>query len=47
MSELSLSFIPKGTNSTSLITMSLIAQVLRQNVGWIQCGEIAEQVLNL
>ncbi|AKO38524.1 hypothetical protein RZ62_06370 [[Haemophilus] ducreyi] len=45
--ELALPFIPKAPKPPPLITMPLVARVLREYGDWIQCGEIAEQVLKL
>lgn len=40
-------YIPKEPKPQSLITMQLVAQVLRENPNWMLCGEIAEKVLAL
>ena len=40
-------YIPKEPKPQSLITMQLVAQVLRENPDWMLCGEIAEKVLAL
>ena len=40
-------YIPKEPKPGPLITMQLVAQVLRENPDWMFCGEIAEKVLAL
>ena len=40
-------YIPKEPKPQPLITMRLVAQVLRENPDWMFCGEIAEKVLIL
>ena len=40
-------YIPKEPKPQPLITMQLVAQVLRENPDWMFCGEIAEKVLIL
>lgn len=40
-------YLPKESKPQSLITMRLVAQVLRENPDWMFCGEIAEKVLAL
>ena len=40
-------YIPKEPKPQSLITMRLVAQVLRENPDWMFCSEIAEKVLIL
>ena len=40
-------YIPKEPKSRPLITMQLVAQVLRENPDWMFCGEIAEKSLAL
>ncbi|OBX04147.1 hypothetical protein QV06_07840 [Gallibacterium genomosp. 3] len=47
INEPTLSFMPKEPKSPSLITMTLIAKVLREYNDWLSCGEIAERVLEL
>jgi len=39
--------MPKEPTPRSLITMRLVAQVLRENPDWMFCSEIAEKVLVL
>ena len=40
-------YMPKEPTPRSLITMRLVAQVLRENPDWMFCSEIAEKVLVL
>ena len=40
-------YMPKEPKPQPLITMRLVAQVLRENPDWMFCGEIAEKVLAL
>ena len=40
-------YMPKEPKPQPLITMRLVAQVLRENPDWMFCGEIAEKVLIL
>ena len=40
-------YIPKKPKPQPLITMRLVAQVLRENPDWMFCSEIAEKVLVL
>ena len=40
-------YIPKEPKPRPLITMQLVAQVLRENPDWMFCGEIAEKSLAL
>lgn len=40
-------YIPKEPKPQPLITMRLVAQVLRENPDWMFCSEIAEKVLVL
>ena len=40
-------YIPKEPKPQPLITMRLVAQVLRENPDWMFCSEIAEKVLIL
>lgn len=40
-------YMPKEQTPRSLITMRLVAQVLRENPDWMFCSEIAEKVLVL
>ena len=40
-------YMPKEPKPQPLITMRLVAQVLRENPDWIFCSEIAEKVLIL
>ena len=40
-------YMPKEPTPRSLITMRLVAQVLRENRDWMFCSEIAEKVLVL
>ena len=40
-------YMPKEPKPQPLITMRLIAQVLRENPDWMFCGEIAEKTLAL
>ena len=40
-------YIPKEPKPQPLITMRLVAQVLRENPDWMFCGEIAEKSLAL
>ena len=40
-------YIPKEPKPQPLITMRLVAQVLRENPDWMFCGEIAEKTLAL
>ena len=40
-------YIQKEPKPQPLITMQLVAQVLRENPDWMLCGEIAEKVLAL
>jgi len=40
-------YIPKEPKPRPLITMQLVAQVLRENPDWMFCSEIAEKVLVL
>ena len=40
-------YIPKEPKPQPLITMRLVAQVLRENPDWVFCSEIAEKVLIL
>ncbi|SUT85740.1 Uncharacterised protein [Actinobacillus ureae] len=40
-------YMPKEPKPQPLITMRLVAQVLRENPDWMVCGEIAEKVLIL
>lgn len=40
-------YIPKEPKPQPLITMQLVAQVLRENPDWMFCGEIAEKTLAL
>ena len=40
-------YMPKEPTPRSLITMRLVAQVLRENPDWMFCSEIAEKVLIL
>ena len=40
-------YMPKEPKPQPLITMRLVAQVLRENHDWMFCGEIAEKTLAL
>ncbi|WP_048750169.1 hypothetical protein [Aggregatibacter segnis] len=40
-------YMPKEPKPQPLITMRLVAQVLRENPDWMFCGEIAEKTLAL
>ena len=40
-------YMPKESKQQPLITMRLVAQVLRENPDWMFCGEIAEKALAL
>ena len=40
-------YMPKEPKPQPLITMRLVAQVLRENPDWVFCSEIAEKVLIL
>ena len=40
-------YMPKEPKPQPLITMRLVAQVLRENPDWMFCGEIAEKSLAL
>ena len=40
-------YMPKESKPQPLITMRLVAQVLRENPDWMFCGEIAEKTLAL
>ena len=40
-------YMPKEPKPQPLITVRLVAQVLRENPDWMFCGEIAEKVLIL
>ena len=40
-------YMPEEPTPRSLITMRLVAQVLRENPDWMFCSEIAEKVLIL
>ena len=40
-------YIQKEPKPQSLITMQLVAQVLRENPDWMFCGEITEKTLAL
>ncbi|SUT86638.1 Uncharacterised protein [Actinobacillus ureae] len=40
-------YMPKKQKRQPLITMRLVAQVLRENSDWMFCGEIAEEALAL
>ena len=40
-------YMPKEPKPQPLITMRLVAQVLRENPDWMFCGEIAEKTLEL
>lgn len=47
INELAQPFAPKEPKAPPLITTSLIAKVLRESSGLMQCGEIAEAALSL
>ena len=38
-------YMPKEPKPQPLITMQLVAQVLRENPDWMFCGEIADRIL--
>ena len=45
INELTQPFLPKTPKAQPLIEMSLVARVLREYRGWVQCSELAEAVL--